>query len=125
MGARLVAKAITLALPDSHVISKRTHRSQPISPAARCLLLVMCQTAKDSDSDPTYFGGSVFLARALGYKAGTDEYGGEVLEEPGKSAVVRAVAELVDAGLICQVEGIKRTWKRRWLITLPDLGASS
>lgn len=81
----------------------------------------MCHTAKDSDSNPMYFGGSAYLARALGYPSSDDDRGHEVTSEAGRRAVKRAISELVSAGHIDRLEGLARTWKRRWLITLPGL----
>ncbi len=103
MGAGLSARAQVLALPRL-----RTDK-------ARVVLLIMCHHAVDKHSNPVYFAGSAVLANALGYPAGS---------AAGDRAVARAIAELVDRGLVAQLEGTRRTHKRRWLITLPDLGAT-
>lgn len=101
MGARLVGRAIDLALPQV-----RTH-------AARTILLVMAHRAKDTDQSPQYFGGSAYLALRLGY----------ALESPtGERAVRRAIGELVDLGYIEQIPGLPRHHKRRWMLKLPGAG---
>lgn len=100
MGAQLVGQAIEHHLPRC--------RTQ----TARTVLLVMAHSAHDGDRRPTYFGGSDFLAQAIG---------GAVLgvaTDAGKRAVKRAIAELVQLGLVRQEQQTNRSRNRRWVLHL-------
>lgn len=90
---------------------------------SRLLLLTMCLTAMDTDEQPQYYAGSSQLARDLGYPPRKDPHADEAHARAvtaGERAVARALAELRAAGLIQQIEGTRRSWKRHWLITLPN-----
>lgn len=76
------------------------------------MLLVMAHTAHDSDPRPAYFQGSDYLAQALG---------GAVLgvaTEAGERSVRRALAELVQLGVIRQDRQANRSKNRRWRLHL-------
>lgn len=103
MGARLVSQATIYALPN---LQANKHDR------ARIVLLVMCHRAKDTDRNPMFFAGSSDLAQMLGF-APTDR--------AGERAVERALAVLVDAGLISQVGRTSARGKRRWGLNLPLL----
>jgi len=79
MGYRLVALA---CLPLEGL--ELTH-------SARLVLIQMARMAKDSADEPTYYGGWKFLAEILGYPVWTPT---------DKSAVARAVAELIRKKII-------------------------
>lgn len=96
MGARLASSASVYALPHLR------------TDAARTVLLVMAGMALDTDEQPKYFGGSVYLVERLGYEGGS---------EAGHRKVRRVLAELVTAGWISQAPG-NRHHKRRWVLHL-------
>lgn len=100
MGFKLVEQAI-----EHHLPRCRTH-------AARTLLLVMAHEAHDKDRRPTYFAGSDALAQALGGAVAT------LPTEAGERAVRRALAELVQLGLIRQEKQTNRSRNRRWVLHL-------
>jgi hypothetical protein len=101
MGAHLCSRAEVYALPGL-----RTN-------AARTVLFSMCLHALDADATPMYFAGSALLSRMLGYPPDSGA---------GKRAVIRAINELVEAGVIMKVQGLPRSHNRRWLLTLPGPG---
>lgn len=75
---------------------------------ARLVLVRMAQTALDDDDPPVYFGGWDTLALALGY----DHY-----THTADVTVGRAVARLVDAGLI-KPDGYAPAGNRRYRLHL-------
>ena len=100
MGYRLQGQAI-----EHHLPRCRTH-------AARTVLLVMAYEAHDQDPRPTYFKGSDALAHALGKAVlGTATVA-------GRRAVERALAELVQLGVIRQEKATNRSRNRRWVLHL-------
>lgn len=102
MGARLMTAVRVTALPCR------------ISDRARIVLMVMAHTALDRDDPPEYFGGSDYLAGALGFRRG---------DATGARAVRRALAELVEAGFIEQVPHTKRSHNRRWRLRIQLKGS--
>jgi hypothetical protein len=99
MGAKLVARAQLYVLP-------RLRPNQ--DDRARIVLTAMCLTAKDTDREPTYFGGSADLARMLGFMPG---------DTAGERAVSRALGALIDQGVIEQTGRTSVRGKRRWLLS--------
>lgn len=99
MGHRLMQRAVLHAWPRLE------------SDRARIVLVAMALHAMDSDETPAYFGGWEALSIPLGYSEPN---------ETARRAVQRAVTELRDCGLITQNTQLNRTWKRRWMLSIPD-----
>src|SRR5262245_58311653 len=86
MGGQLCTQVVALSMLG-HLVT--------LTQSARVVLFAMATIARDmpqNHTDPvTYWGGWELLAKALGHKEPTPT---------AKRAVARAVAELVDAGLV-------------------------
>lgn len=80
----------------------------PVNGRAFRVLSAMALTAKDTDDIPAYYGGWDYLALCLGYDG---------LTGAAHTAVRRAVAELVTAGLI-KPDGHAPSGNRRYVIRL-------
>lgn len=100
MGASLVKRALVADL-DHHL---------PV--ASLRALVVMAVTAKDTDADPVYFAGWGVLAIQMGY---ADDPEGRT----AKRRVARAMADLVDRGLVKPGRLNPHTRNREYRLTLP------
>lgn len=83
--------------------------------AAR-VLMAMAMTARDSDANPLYFGGSDALVMACGY---------DVQDESGQRAVRRALDRLKRLGYVERLAGTPQRWNRRWILNIPGLDGLS
>lgn len=98
VGSRLVALAVTNALPNLGTDDR-----------ARVALLVMALTAHDTDHTPTYFAGWQPLAKAMGFSPD---------DTSGRRAVERAITRLRHLGYVRQSPEAPRSHKRRWQLNL-------
>jgi hypothetical protein len=72
----------------------------------------MAHTAHDTDRRPSYFQGSDYLAQAIGGAVAG------VATAAGERAVLRAVKELAQLGVIRQDRSSNRSKNRRWWLQL-------
>jgi hypothetical protein len=99
----------------SHVVElATTGRLDKVSDKAKIVVMVMASIGRDRDQPNVqagvYYGGWPLLARALGYPLYTPA---------AHRAVARAIAELIDAGLIEPLGDPRPGVRQAYRITLP------